>query len=115
VKRVYGVPGGSLNRITDSIRNHKAVTWLHMRNKEAAAFAAGAEAHLTGNLAVCAGICVPRSIIPVRRSRASKSPGRSFRSGPRLISNRPKVSAFIWSRPCSITEATKFWISQGQI
>src|SRR5580692_12461245 len=59
VKRVYGVPGDSLNGITDAIRTHNSVTWVHMRNEEAAAFAAGAEAHLTGNLAVCAGSCGP--------------------------------------------------------
>src|SRR5277367_3365652 len=59
VKRVYGVPGDSLNGITDAIRRHKSVAWIHTRNEEAAAFAAGAEAHLTGNLAVCAGSCGP--------------------------------------------------------
>jgi pyruvate dehydrogenase (quinone) len=59
VKRVYGVPGDSLNGITDAIRTHKAIDWVHMRNEEAGAFAAGAEAHLTGNLAVCAGSCGP--------------------------------------------------------
>jgi pyruvate dehydrogenase (quinone) len=59
VKRVYGVPGDSLNGITDAIRTHKSVAWIHMRNEEAAAFAAGAEAHLTGDLAVCAGSCGP--------------------------------------------------------
>ena len=59
VKRVYGVPGDSLNGITDAIRAHKSMAWIHTRNEEAAAFAAGAEAHLTGNLAVCAGSCGP--------------------------------------------------------
>jgi pyruvate dehydrogenase (quinone) len=59
VKRVYGVPGDSLNGITDSIRTHKSLAWIHTRNEEAAAFAAGAEAHLTGKLAVCAGSCGP--------------------------------------------------------
>lgn len=59
VKRVYGVPGDSLNGITDAIRTHKSVEWVHTRNEEAAAFAAGAEAHLTGKLAVCAGSCGP--------------------------------------------------------
>jgi len=59
VKRVYGVPGDSLNGITDAIRTHSSVAWIHTRNEEAAAFAAGAEAHLTGNLAVCAGSCGP--------------------------------------------------------
>jgi len=59
VKRVYGVPGDSLNGITDAIRTHPALAWTHMRNEEAAAFAAGAEAQLTGELAVCAGSCGP--------------------------------------------------------
>jgi pyruvate dehydrogenase (quinone) len=59
VKRIYGVPGDSLNAITDAIRVHESVDWIHTRNEEAAAFAAGAEAHLTGNLAVCAGSCGP--------------------------------------------------------
>jgi pyruvate dehydrogenase (quinone) len=59
VQRIYGVPGDSLNGITDAIRTHPAVSWIHTRNEEAAAFAAGAEAHLTGNLAVCAGSCGP--------------------------------------------------------
>jgi pyruvate dehydrogenase (quinone) len=48
-----------LNAITDAIRTHESVEWIHTRNEEAAAFAAGAEAHLTGNLAVCAGSCGP--------------------------------------------------------
>jgi pyruvate dehydrogenase (quinone) len=59
VQHVYGVPGDSLNAITDAIRTHESVEWIHTRNEEAAAFAAGAEAHLTGNLAVCAGSCGP--------------------------------------------------------
>jgi pyruvate dehydrogenase (quinone) len=59
VKRVYGVPGDSLNGITDAIRAHESIAWMHTRNEEAAAFAAGAEAHLTGDLAVCAGSCGP--------------------------------------------------------
>jgi len=59
VRRIYGVPGDSLNGITDAIRTHETVRWVHMRNEEAAAFAAGAEAHLTGELAVCAGSCGP--------------------------------------------------------
>jgi pyruvate dehydrogenase (quinone) len=59
VKRVYGVPGDSLNAITDAIRAHPSIAWIHTRHEEAAAFAAGAEAHLTGKLAVCAGSCGP--------------------------------------------------------
>jgi pyruvate dehydrogenase (quinone) len=59
VERIYGVPGDSLNGITDSIRTRDTIEWVGMRNEEAGAFAAGAEAHLTGKLAVCAGSCGP--------------------------------------------------------
>ncbi len=59
VQRVYGVSGDSLNGITDSIRTRKQMQWVHVRHEEVAAFAAGAEAHLTGKLAVCAGSCGP--------------------------------------------------------
>ena len=59
VERVYGVVGDSLNGLTDSLRKRGEIDWVHMRNEEAAAFAAGAEAQLTGKLAVCAGSCGP--------------------------------------------------------
>src|ERR1700759_5387673 len=59
VQRIYGVVGDSLNGITDSIRVKKNLEWVHVRHEEVAAFAAGAEAHLTGTLAVCAGSCGP--------------------------------------------------------
>ncbi len=62
VERVYGVSGDSLNGITDSIRRERKMQWIHMRHEEAAAFAAGAEAHLTGGLAVCAGSCGPGNL-----------------------------------------------------
>jgi pyruvate dehydrogenase (quinone) len=62
VRRVYGLPGDSLNGITDSIRRQKQVQWVHVRHEETAAFAAGAEAHLTGELAVCAGSCGPGNL-----------------------------------------------------
>ena len=62
VERVYGVSGDSLNGITDSIRRQSQIQWIHMRHEEAAAFAAGAEAHLTGRLAVCAGSCGPGNL-----------------------------------------------------
>jgi pyruvate dehydrogenase (quinone) len=61
VRQVYGVSGDSLNGITDSIRK-KQIQWIHVRHEEAAAFAAGAEAHLTGQLAVCAGSCGPGNL-----------------------------------------------------
>jgi pyruvate dehydrogenase (quinone) len=59
VTRVYGVVGDSLNGLTNAIRQRKEITWLHVRNEEAGAFAAGAEAHLTGEITVCAGSCGP--------------------------------------------------------
>jgi pyruvate dehydrogenase (quinone) len=62
VQRIYGVSGDSLNGITDSIRTQKQMGWIHVRHEEAAAFAAGAEAHLTGKLAVCAGSCGPGNL-----------------------------------------------------
>src|SRR5712664_3653970 len=62
VKRIYGVAGDSLNGFTDSLRRQKTIDWVHMRHEEAAAFAAGAEAHLTGELAVCAGSCGPGNL-----------------------------------------------------
>ena len=59
VERIYGVTGDSLNGIADSIRRSKQIKWIHVRHEETAAFAAGAEAHLTGKLAVCAGSSGP--------------------------------------------------------
>src|SRR5580693_9121611 len=62
VKRIYGVVGVSLNGFTDSLRRLKSIEWIHVRHEEGAAFAAGAEAHLTGQLAVCAGSCGPGNL-----------------------------------------------------
>jgi pyruvate dehydrogenase (quinone) len=62
VKRVYGIVGDSLNGLTDAIRRQGKIEWIHVRHEEVAAFAAGAEAHLTGELAVCAGSCGPGNL-----------------------------------------------------
>lgn len=62
VSRVYGLPGDSLNGFTDAIRRSDGITWEHVRHEEAAAFAATAEAALTGRLAVCAGSCGPGNL-----------------------------------------------------
>jgi len=62
VRRVYGVPGDSLNGITDAIRTHPDIEWSHVRHEESAAFAAAAEAELSGELAVCAGSCGPGNL-----------------------------------------------------
>jgi pyruvate dehydrogenase (quinone) len=62
VKRVYGIVGDSLNGLCDAIRRQGKIEWVHVRHEEVAAFAAGAEAHLTGELAVCAGSCGPGNL-----------------------------------------------------
>jgi pyruvate dehydrogenase (quinone) len=62
VKRIYGIVGDSLNGLTDAIRRQRKIEWIHVRHEEVAAFAAGAEAHLTGELAVCAGSCGPGNL-----------------------------------------------------
>jgi pyruvate dehydrogenase (quinone) len=93
VKRMYGVAGDSLNGITDSIRKRDDIRWVSVRHEETAAFAAGAEAHLTGHLTVCAGSCGPgnlhlinglydahRSRVPVL-ALAAHIPSREIGSG----------------------------------
>ena len=62
VRRVYGLPGDSLNGFTDAIRRSGDITWEHVRHEETAAFAAAADAALTGGLAVCAGSCGPGNL-----------------------------------------------------
>jgi pyruvate dehydrogenase (quinone) len=62
VRRVYGIPGDSLNGFTDALRRDGTIAWEHVRHEEAAAFAAAAEAALTGELAVCAGSCGPGNL-----------------------------------------------------
>jgi pyruvate dehydrogenase (quinone) len=64
VQRIYGLVGDSLNPISDAVRragpaDRGGIDWVHVHNEEAAAFAAAAEAQLTGRLAVCAGSCGP--------------------------------------------------------
>ncbi|MFJ4715595.1 pyruvate dehydrogenase [Streptomyces sp. NPDC088785] len=62
VKRLYGVVGDSLNPVVDAIRRNSAIDWIHVRHEETAAFAAGAEAQVTGQLAACAGSCGPGNL-----------------------------------------------------
>jgi pyruvate dehydrogenase (quinone) len=62
VQRIYGLVGDSLNPIVDAVRRTEGLEWVHVHNEEAGAFAAAAEARLTGRLAVCAGSCGPGSI-----------------------------------------------------
>jgi len=93
VTRVYGIPGDSLNGFTDSIRRSGAMSWQHVRHEETAAFAASADAALTGELAVCAGSCGPgnthliNGLYDANRSRvpvlaiAAQIPGAEIGSG----------------------------------
>ena len=62
VERIYGVVGDSLNPVTDALRLNNKVKWIHVRHEEAGAYAAGAEAQLTGKLAACGGSCGPGSL-----------------------------------------------------
>ena len=101
VERIYGVVGDSLNPLVDAIRRSDGIEWVHVRNEEAGAFAAAAEAQLTGRLAVCAGSCGPGNVHLVQglydahrtgasdaaagpqRGPALARPGRRF--GPRRV------------------------------
>ncbi len=62
IPRVYGIPGDSLNAVTEAMRTRPNLRWVPVRHEEAAAFACSAEAHLTGRLAVCAGSCGPGNL-----------------------------------------------------
>lgn len=68
VKRLYGVVGDSLNPVVDAIRRNAAIDWIHVRHEETAAFAAGAEAQITGKLAACSKLLRPRQSPPHQRS-----------------------------------------------
>src|SRR3954452_2419567 len=59
VRHIYGVGGDSLNPVVDAVRHTEGIEWVHVSNEEGGAFAAAAEAQLTGQLAVCAGSCGP--------------------------------------------------------
>ncbi|QNS03464.1 pyruvate dehydrogenase [Streptomyces xanthii] len=62
VERMYGVVGDSLNPVVDAIRRNSAIDWIHVRHEETAAFAAGAEAQITGRMTACAGSCGPGNL-----------------------------------------------------
>ncbi|WP_158803705.1 MULTISPECIES: ubiquinone-dependent pyruvate dehydrogenase [unclassified Acidisoma] len=62
VKRIFGVVGDSLNGLTEALRRRNTIDWIHVRHEEVAAFAASAEAQITGELAVCAGSCGPGNL-----------------------------------------------------
>ncbi|MEY9908905.1 hypothetical protein ABIA35_005139 [Catenulispora sp. MAP12-49] len=94
VRRIYGVVGDSLNPVVDAVRRHGEVEWVQVRHEEVAAFAAGAEAQLTGRLAACAGSCGP----PRSRGRVAQPErvegGHPRRSHPDPADpGRPEVTA----------------------
>ena len=99
VKRIYGVVGDSLNGLLEEIRKSKEITWVGVRHEETAAFAAGAEAHVTGSLAVCAGSCGPgnmhliNGLYDCHRSRGAcvgnRCTNSKFRDGEQLFSRDP--------------------------
>ena len=108
VHRIYGIVGDSLNPIVDAVRKtggskKGGIDWTHVRHEEAAAFAASAEAQLTGKLAVCAGSCGPATCTSstacmTRTARAhlswpSPRTSRAFRSA-RCTSRRLTRTAF---------------------
>ncbi len=62
IKRIYGIVGDSLNPVSDALRKDGRISWVHVRHEEVAAFAAGAEAQLSGNLTVCAGSSGPGNL-----------------------------------------------------
>lgn len=59
IKRIYAVTGDSLNEVNDAVRREGSIQWVHVRHEEAGAYAAGAEAQVTGQLACCAGSSGP--------------------------------------------------------
>ena len=62
VERIYGIVGDSLNPVVDAVRRTEGIEWVHVRHEEAAAFAAAAEAQVTGKLTVCVGSCGPGNL-----------------------------------------------------
>src|SRR6201982_169113 len=98
VNRIYGIVGDSLNGLNDAIRHQGKIEWLHVRHEEVAAFAAGAEAHLSGSLAVCAGSCGPGNLISsTAYSIAIARACRCWQSRPTFP--RPRSGRAISGRP----------------
>ena len=62
VRTIWGVVGDALNPVTDAIREDERLEWIGVRHEEVAAFAAGAQAQLTGTLGVCMGTVGPGSV-----------------------------------------------------
>ena len=93
VRRVYGLPGDSLNGFTDALRRDGTIDWVHVRHEEGAAFAASADAELTGDLAVCVGSCGPGNLH--RSTGCSRRPAAGSRSSPSPRRSRAPRSAAV--------------------
>ena len=105
IQRVYGVVGDSINPIVDAIRRTDGkLRWVHCRNEEVGAFAAGADALLTGQIAACAGSCGPGNLHLIQglyNSHRNRAPVfRDRRAGAftfpwdRLLSGNPSGKDF---------------------
>ena len=119
VQRVYGLPGDSLNGFTDALRRDGDVAWVHVRHEEAAAFAAAAEAALTGELAVCAASCGPgnlhliNGLFDANRSRRARAGDR--RAHPERGDRQRATSRRRTRRSCSASAAsTASWSSSAE-
>ena len=94
VKRIWGVTGDSLNGLSDSLNRMGTIDWMPTRHEEVAAFAAGAEAQLTGELAVCAGSCGPGNLHLINGLfDCHRRPHPIQRNRQRLFSGNPSSGA----------------------
>lgn len=86
VRRIYAVTGDSLNEVNEAVRKNGRLRWIHVRHEETGAYAAAAEAQLTGELACCAGSSGPGHVHLINGLYdAQRSGARSWRSLPRSL------------------------------
>ncbi|SEO02780.1 pyruvate dehydrogenase (quinone) [bacterium A37T11] len=110
VTHVHGLVGDSLNGIVDEIRQSKTIRWIHYRHEEAAAFAAGAEAQLTGKLAVCAGSCGPGNMHLINGLYdANKSAAPVLAIAAQIPSDKVGTSYFQETRPESLFRECSYY------
>jgi hypothetical protein len=95
VRRIYGVVGDSLNSIVAAVHHNKRIEWIHVRHEEAGAFAASAEAQLTGSLAVCAGSCGPGNLRSAARLVTTKRRPQGGGYVGRIVGGRRRRECYI--------------------
>jgi hypothetical protein len=104
VRRIYGSVGDSLNGLTDALRRQGKIEWTRIRHEEVAAVAAGGEAHLTGELAVCAGSCGPGNLHLINGcSTATARACRCWRSRPNAAFGTLAISFWPYIIPFVLT------------